>query len=46
MATPGFCSVCNFESIVFGDVKPYLLDKTDEFALNNRDNENFHYNML
>ena len=41
MAKPGFCSMCNFETIVFGDVKPYLLDRTDEFALYSKESENF-----
>ena len=41
MTKPGFCSMCNFETIVFGDVKPYLLDRTDEFALYSKESENF-----
>ena len=41
MTTLGFCSVCNFETVEFGDVKPYLLDRTDEFALYDKDNEGY-----
>ena len=41
MTTLGFCSVCNFETVEFGDVKPYLLDRTDEFALYDRDNDGY-----
>ena len=41
MITLGFCSVCNFETVEFGDVKPYLLDRTDEFALYDRDNDGY-----
>jgi hypothetical protein len=41
MTTLGFCSVCNFETVEFGDVKPYLLDRTDEFALYDKDNDGY-----
>jgi hypothetical protein len=41
MTALGFCSVCNFETVEFGDVKPYLLDRTDEFALYDRDNDGY-----
>ena len=41
MTTPGFCSICNFETVKFGDVKPYLLDRTDEFAIYDKDNEGY-----
>ena len=37
----GFCSQCCYETVKFGDVKPYLLDRTDEFAIYDKDNENF-----
>ncbi len=39
MTAPGFCSICNFETVKFGDVKPYLLDRMDEFAIDDKDNE-------
>ena len=39
MTALGFCSVCNFETVEFGDVKPYLLDRTDEFAIYDKDND-------
>ena len=41
MTTPGFCSICNFETVKFGDVKPYLLDRTDEFSIYDKDNEGY-----
>ena len=41
MTAPGFCSICNFETVKFGDVKPYLLDRTDEFAIYDKDNEGY-----
>ena len=41
MTALGFCSVCNFETVEFGDVKPYLLDRTDEFALYDKDNDGY-----
>jgi hypothetical protein len=37
----GFCSQCCYETVRFGDIKPYLLDRTDEFAIYDKDNENF-----
>lgn len=41
MTAPGFCSICNFETVKFGDVKPYLLDRTDEFSIYDKDNEGY-----
>ncbi len=41
MTAPGFCSICDFETVKFGDVKPYLLDRTDEFSIYDKDNEGY-----
>ncbi len=41
MTAPGFCSICNFKTVKFGDVKSYLLDRTDEFAIYDKDNEGY-----
>lgn len=41
MAKAGFCSICNFETVNLGDIKPYLLDRTDKFAIYSKDNDAF-----
>ena len=39
--TSAICNTCDFKSISFGDVKPYLSDRENEFALYCNDNDNY-----
>jgi hypothetical protein len=41
MSKAGFCSICNYETEREGDVKPYLLDWMDKYAIYSKDNEVF-----
>ena len=39
--TSAICNTCEFQSIVFGDIKPYLSDRVDEFAVCSIDNDSY-----
>ena len=39
--TSAICNTCEYKSTTFGDIKPYLSDRTDEFALYSNDNDNY-----
>jgi len=39
--TSAICNTCDFKSISFGDVKPYLSDRENEFAIYCNDNDNY-----
>ena len=39
--TSAICNTCEFQSISFGDIKPYLSDRVDEYAIYSIDNDNY-----
>ena len=39
--TSAICNTCEFQSISFGDIKPYLSDRVDEFAIYSIDNDSY-----
>ena len=39
--TSAICNTCEFKSETFGDIKPYLSDRVDEFAIYSIDNDSY-----